>query len=104
MTDDRREVRQVFGALAVLADALNEIRRAHALPLGFAVADEINVGNYRLVRLGKTGGEVIQQKPRAAVLMWLKDTKQPARLVFLANCLERCTNFRRVMPVVIDHD
>src|SRR2546421_262587 len=78
---DVGEAGDVDGALAVVDDALDELAAGDALALSLGVADEVDVGDDRLVGGGEAGGEVVEEEARAAVLVGLEDAEQAARAV-----------------------
>src|SRR3954454_18453388 len=67
--DDLIELRQVQRLVPVRLDPPDQVAAAHEVPLGFAVADEVDVRDDRQIRGGEAGGEVLEEKARATVLM-----------------------------------
>src|SRR5206468_10037182 len=100
---DGTELLQILRAMPVVADALHKIFSADALPLGFRVAYEIDVRHDRLIRRRKAPREILQQKPRPAVLVRLEHANQPLRMITLAQRLKRRADLGRMMAIVV-HD
>src|SRR3954464_10345531 len=82
--NDLRKVRQMLRPLALRGDSLDQIIRTNALALALAVAYKINIRNNRLVGAGEASRKIVQEKPRATVLVRLKDAQQPIGFVTLA--------------------
>src|SRR5206468_3054176 len=101
---DLLKVRQMNGARSARVDLRDQIRAADGGLVFFAVTNRINVRDNRLIGIGEAGGKFFQQKPRAAVLVRLKDAQQPARLVARPQRRQRRADLGGMMAVIIDDD
>ena len=60
MPDDLAEFAEVNGSASVSAYEVDEVFAADAGPLGFAVANKVDVGDNDEVSVSKTGGKVFE--------------------------------------------
>src|SRR3954465_8420222 len=85
-------------------DALGQISRADAHAVGIGVADGIYLRNHREIGVTEAGGEIIQEKFGAAVLVGLENADEPAGMIFFSKGTECRANFGGVMAVIIDDE